>query len=157
MFSKNIPPTLLPPQIDLLFRFWRVAPIIMSSLNSHKPLKACLKVFAHYLYFATQFLANYSRWYNLKVQNQDHWTSMYWKHFITLDSLKKKNWYVVALQCYISSCSTVKWISSMYTYIPSLLGFPPTRHSPSDLGHHRAPNWAPCVIQRLPASCLFYT
>ena len=25
------------------------------------------------------------------------------------------------------------------------------------LGHHRARGWAPCVIQRLPTSCLFHT
>ena len=26
---------------------------------------------------------------------------------------------------------------------------------PTPLGHHRAPIWAPCVIQQLPTSCLF--
>ena len=28
-------------------------------------------------------------------------------------------WSVVALQCRVSVCGTVKWLSSMYTYIPS--------------------------------------
>ena len=42
----------------------------------------------------------------------------------------------------------------MYIHIspPSL----PSFHS-TLLGHHRAPSWAPCVIQQLPTSHLFYT
>ena len=32
---------------------------------------------------------------------------------------------IVALQCSVSFCCTMKWISYMYTYIPSLLDFPP--------------------------------
>ena len=40
----------------------------------------------------------------------------------------------------------------MYTYVPSL----PPPH-PSSLGPHRAPSRAPCAIQQLPTSCLFYT
>ena len=40
------------------------------------------------------------------------------------------NWSTAALQCCVSFHSTTKPISHMYTYIPSLLGFPPS-HSPS--------------------------
>ena len=46
----------------------------------------------------------------------------------------------------------MKWISCMCTYIPSLLGLPPT-----PVGHHRAPGWAPCATQQLPTSFLLYT
>ena len=41
--------------------------------------------------------------------------------------------------------------SYKYTYIPSFLNFPPTL-----LGCYRAQGWAPCVIQQLPTSYLFY-
>ena len=40
-------------------------------------------------------------------------------------------------------------------HIPFLLNLTPTPH-PTPLGHHRAPSWAPCAIQLLPTSCLFY-
>ena len=52
----------------------------------------------------------------------------------------------------------MKWISHFYTYIPSLVSLPPTPvpHA-TPLGHHRALSWAPCAIQQLPASYLFYT
>ena len=32
-----------------------------------------------------------------------------------------------------------------------------THPHPTPLGHHQALSWAPCVIQQLPTSCLFYT
>ena len=43
-----------------------------------------------------------------------------------------------------------------HIYISSLLSLPPTVH-PTPLGHHRALSWAPCAIQQLPPSYLFYT
>ena len=43
----------------------------------------------------------------------------------------------------------------IYIYTPSLLNLLPSPHS-TPLHHHRAPDWAPCVIQQLPASYLFY-
>ena len=40
----------------------------------------------------------------------------------------------------------------LYTYVPSLLSLPPTPRP----CHHWAPSWAPCAIQQLPDSDLFY-
>ena len=63
---------------------------------------------------------------------------------------------IVALQCWVSFCHTMQWISFMYTYIPFPLG--PPSYPPSDptlLGLHRAPSWTSCAIQQLPTSYLF--
>ena len=49
-------------------------------------------------------------------------------------------WSMIMLHCYVSFCCTMMWISYMYTYSPSLLD-----RSPTPLGHHRAPSWAPCA------------
>ena len=49
-----------------------------------------------------------------------------------------------------------KEISHNYTYITSLLSLCPSSH-PTPLGHHRAPIWAPCVIQQFLTSSLVYT
>ena len=66
------------------------------------------------------------------------------------------NWRLTALQCFVSFCCTATWISYKYLYIPSLLSLPST--SPSHpFCHHRALSWAPCVIQELPITYLFYT
>ena len=44
------------------------------------------------------------------------------------------------VSCVGFCCTT--WISEKYAYVPSPLSLPPTL-----LGHHRAPSWAPGVIQ----------
>ena len=49
-------------------------------------------------------------------------------------------WSIATSQCYVSFCCTAKWISCMYTYIPSLLDFLP-------IGHHRALSRTPWDIQ----------
>ena len=51
-------------------------------------------------------------------------------------------------------CCMIKRISYMYTYIPSFLSF---SHPIPTFGHHRAPSWAPCAIEHVPTSRLFYT
>ena len=54
------------------------------------------------------------------------------------------NWRITALQCCVGFCCTSSWTSCKCTYVPSLLKLPPT-----PLGRHRAPGWAPCIIQRI--------
>ena len=64
-------------------------------------------------------------------------------------------WSLIGLQCGVSFCCTRTWISCMHTHTPSALRPPPTQGHPTPPGHHRAPSWAPCVMQRLRTSYLF--
>ena len=46
-------------------------------------------------------------------------------------------------------------VLSIHIALPSWA--PTSRPIAPLLGHHRALSWAPCAVQKLPASCLFYT
>ena len=61
-----------------------------------------------------------------------------------------KNWSIIALHCRVSFCYMTKWISYVYTYIPSLLSLPPNPSRPfrsswsaelSSLCHTVASHW----------------
>ena len=52
------------------------------------------------------------------------------------------------LQCVVR-LSVVRWHRCVHTCLASLFDLPRTSR-----GHHRAPSWAPCALQRL---CLFHT
>ena len=56
----------------------------------------------------------------------------------------------------------LEWVAISYSRDASAISMhvsPPSWGSllPTPLGHHTAPSWAPCVIQKLPTSHLFYT
>ena len=65
---------------------------------------------------------------------------------------------MISLQCCVSFCCPIMKVYIyiyIYIYIYLLaLEFPFHLPHPSPLGHHRAPSWAPCVIQKLSTSCL---
>ena len=60
----------------------------------------------------------------------------------------KWNWRIIALQYWVGFCCTSTWISRKDPY--ALVNLYPK--SPL-----RATGWAPCIIQQLPTSYLFYT
>ena len=72
-----------------------------------------------------------------------------------LDTTEWPKWteLIGALQCCVSFYCTVKWISYMYTYIPSVLDLRPT----TPVSPHRAASWAPTAVNQLPTSQLSYT
>ena len=53
-------------------------------------------------------------------------------------------------------CCTTGSVHHLYTYTPSLLSLPPTSSHPTHHSHHRALRSAPCAVQQLPTSSLFY-
>ena len=55
-----------------------------------------------------------------------------------------------------SKCDSVI-IIYMHKCIPSLSSLPRSPYYLTPLGHHRAPGWAPCTIQKLPTSHLLHT
>ena len=65
------------------------------------------------------------------------------------------NWSIVTLQCCVSFCCIMKWISYMYTYIPSFLDLPPPPSPPS--WSPQGPELSLLCYAQVPASCLFYT
>ena len=64
---------------------------------------------------------------------------------------------IFALQCCVSFCCTITWISYMYTYILSLLGLPPSPPPPHSSRSPKAPSWAefPVLYSRFPLPLYF--
>ena len=56
------------------------------------------------------------------------------------------SWDKVAWWSCTGFCYTMKWISYMYRYIPSLVDHPPKSLYPTDLGYDRLLSWAPFSI-----------
>ena len=64
------------------------------------------------------------------------------------------NWRIIALQNFVF-CQTSTWISHRYTYIPSLLNFPPSPSPSHPSRWCRAPVWISWAIQQIPIGYLF--
>ena len=62
---------------------------------------------------------------------------------------------IIALYCCVDFCCTMKWISYMHTYIPSLLNLPLATLPAASLGQLRAQSWAPCAIHRAASPICF--
>ena len=63
------------------------------------------------------------------------------------------NWRIMALQYHVGFCHTSTWIGHRCMHVPSVLNLPPPHPTPP--GGHRAPVWAPCIRQQIPAAYLF--
>ena len=72
------------------------------------------------------------------------------------------HWRIIALECCGGLCHTLMLISHHFihththTHLSSWVSLSFSPNS-TPLDCHRAPGWAPCVIQKLPISYLFYT
>lgn len=64
----------------------------------------------------------------------------------------------MALHCRVSCCHTTKWISSVNTYVPSVLGLLPSPHPVPPFQVITEHGAAPVMyIEQVPAGYLFYT
>ena len=66
------------------------------------------------------------------------------------------NWRIIALQC-CAGFWCAMWISHKYTHIPLPPESPLQPLPPRHLGHHRAADWAPCDMQKVPTGYLLCT
>ena len=74
-------------------------------------------------------------------------------HFDNLPFFFKKNWYIILLQFFVSFCYTrSEPVICIHISSPTWISLPYPIHS----CHHRALSWAPCAIQQIPISFLFY-
>ena len=64
-------------------------------------------------------------------------------------------WGIVVLQCCVSFCCTIKWISCMYTFIPSLLNLPSTPPSSHPSRSPQNMDRAPVLYSSFPLAGCF--
>ena len=70
-----------------------------------------------------------------------------WTEILT-QAFKKYYLFLLEYRCFtmLCLCCSRKWVSYLYTYIPSLLEFLPTTiHHPTPLGQHRTLSWTLCA------------
>ena len=93
--------------------------------------------------------------YGLLQDIQEHSSLYYAVGPCCLLFLFFSNWSINALRCFYVETNYMSQLGAyIYTYVyipfPSLTSLP---HPTPPIGHHRAPSWVPCAIQKLPTSC----